>query len=79
MAIDQGQKSTYMAWMIPGIQPRIVKQMLIKKSAPHPRSRKTPRGGKIKAKMILQISLEDKMSVLNVETWPAVRNTRYKG
>lgn len=48
---------TYIAWMIPGIHPRMVKQMLIRRSAPHPRSRKTPRGGRMKAKMILQMSL----------------------
>lgn len=35
----------------------MVKQMLIKKSAPHPFSRKTPRGGRMMAKMILQMSL----------------------
>lgn len=32
--------------------------MLIRKSAPHPRSRKTPRGGRMMAKKILQMSLE---------------------
>jgi len=31
--------------------------MLMRKSAPHPRSRKTPSGGRIMAKMILQMSL----------------------
>lgn len=30
--------------------------MLMSKSAPHPRSRKTPRGGRMTARMILQIS-----------------------
>jgi len=44
--------------MIPGMKPKIVNRMLIKRSAPHPRSRKTPRGGRMMAKMILQISLE---------------------
>lgn len=53
--------------MIPGIQPRIVKQMLMRKSAPHPRSRKTPRGGRIKAKMSLQISLEAMCQYSNFE------------
>jgi len=43
--------------MIPGMYPRIVNRMLIKRSAPHPRSRKTPRGGRMTARMILQISL----------------------
>lgn len=42
---------------MPGIYPRIVNRMLIRRSAPHPRSRKTPRGGKIMARMILKISL----------------------
>lgn len=51
------QINTYMAWMTPGIHPRMVNRMLIRKSAPHPRSRKTPRGGRIMAKMILQMSL----------------------
>jgi len=34
--------------------------MLIRRSAPHPRSRKTPRGGRKMAKMILMISLQVK-------------------
>jgi len=42
--------------MMPGIQPRIVRQILMSKSAPHPRSKNTPRGGKMKAKMILHMS-----------------------
>ena len=37
--------------------PRIVNRMLIKRSAPHPRSRKTPSGGRMIARIILQISL----------------------
>ena len=54
--------------MIPGIQPRMVKQMLIRKSAPHPRSRKTPRGGRMMAKMILQMSEAVKgILAINVE------------
>lgn len=36
--------------------PRMVKRRLIKRSAPQPRSRKTPRGGSKTAKMILQMS-----------------------
>ena len=36
----------------------MVRQMLIRKSAPHPRSRNTPSGGRMMAKMILQMSLE---------------------
>jgi len=35
----------------------MVKRMLMRRSAPHPRSRKTPRGGRMMARMILQISL----------------------
>ena len=50
--------STYKAWITPGSQPRMVRQMLIRKSAPHPRSRNTPSGGRMMAKMILQMSLE---------------------
>ena len=38
--------------------PRIVRRMLMQKSAPQPRSRKTPRGGRMMAMMILQMSLE---------------------
>lgn len=57
MPIRGGGADTYKAWMTPGNQPRMVKQMLIKRSAPHPRSRKTPRGGRMMAKMILQMSL----------------------
>jgi hypothetical protein len=37
--------------------PRIVRQMLMSRSAPQPRSRNTPRGGRMMARMILQISL----------------------
>ena len=40
------------------LTPRMVKRMLISRSAPHPRSRKTPSGGRMMAKMILQMSLE---------------------
>lgn len=54
---EEKKWSTYRAWIIPGTQPRMVKQMLISRSAPQPRSRKTPRGGRMMAKMILQISL----------------------
>ena len=39
------------------LTPRIVKRMLIRRSEPHPRSRKTPSGGRMTAKIILQISL----------------------
>lgn len=44
--------------MIPGMYPRMVSKMLMKKSALHPRSRKTPRGGRMMAMMILQMSLQ---------------------
>jgi len=37
--------------------------MLINRSAPQPRSRKTPRGGRRMARMILQMSLWVAMSV----------------
>lgn len=38
--------------------------MLIRKSAPQPRSRKTPTGGRMMARMILQMSLhETRMSI----------------
>ena len=40
----------------------MVKRMLISRSAPHPRSRKTPSGGRMMAKMILQMSLERMVS-----------------
>ena len=40
------------------LTPRMVRRMLISRSAPHPRSRKTPSGGRMMAKMILQMSLE---------------------
>jgi len=46
----------YKAWRIPGRYPRIVNRTLIQKSAVHPLSRKTPRGGRMMAMMILQIS-----------------------
>jgi hypothetical protein len=38
---------TYSACMMPGIYPRIVRRILMSKSAWHPRSRKTPRGGRM--------------------------------
>jgi hypothetical protein len=37
--------------------PRMVRPMLISRSTPQPFSRKTPRGGRMMAKMILQMSL----------------------
>ena len=39
------------------LTPRMVRRMLMHRSPPHPRSRKTPRGGRRTAKMILQMSL----------------------
>jgi hypothetical protein len=44
--------------------PRTVKRMLIRRSEPHPRSRKTPSGGRMTAKIILQISLAESVSRL---------------
>lgn len=38
--------------------PRMVSRMLMRRSAPQPRSRKTPRGGRMMARMILQMSLQ---------------------
>lgn len=38
--------------MIPGMYPRMVRMMLMRKSALHPRSRKTPTGGRKMARMI---------------------------
>ena len=42
--------------MMPGIKPRNVRAMLIKRSTPQPFSASTPSGGRITAKMILQMS-----------------------
>lgn len=41
--------------------PRIVSRMLIRTSAPHPRSRKTPRGGRMTAKMIWEVVVSDSL------------------
>ena len=43
-------------YSIPGIQPRIVRQMLIQSEHPQPRSRNTATGGRSQAQMILQQS-----------------------
>ena len=43
--------------VLTGMYPRTVNRMLMRKSALQPRSRKTPRGGRKMARMILQISL----------------------
>ena len=40
------------------MKPRIVRAMLMRRSALHPRSKNTPIGGKMMAKMILQISVQ---------------------
>jgi hypothetical protein len=37
---------TIQAWITPGIQPRIVRMMLMKKEAPQPRRRRTAKGGR---------------------------------
>lgn len=42
--------------MMPGMNPKMVNAMLINKSTPQPFSANTPSGGKMTAKMILQIS-----------------------
>lgn len=39
----------------------MVSRMLMRRSAPHPRSKKTPRGGRKMARMILQMSLRGSM------------------
>lgn len=44
----------------------MVRAMLITKSTPQPVSRKTPRGGKMKAKMNLQMSLGGESSQLQL-------------
>ena len=42
----------------------MVKRIQMRNSAPHPVSRKTPRGGRMMARMILMMSLfDDEMSV----------------
>lgn len=46
--------------------PRMVKRMLMRKSALQPRSRNTPRGGRKMAKMILMMSLEQNVSSQSV-------------
>jgi len=46
--------------MIPGMNPRQVSAMLIRRSTPHPRSAKTPKGGRIIAKINLQMSMQVK-------------------
>jgi len=43
--------------MIPGMNPSIVSAILMSRSTPQPFSAKTPKGGKMMAKMILQISV----------------------
>jgi hypothetical protein len=39
------------------VLPRMVSRMLIRRSVPQPRSRKTPTGGRMMARRTLQISL----------------------
>jgi len=69
----------YSAWMIPGMYPRIVNRMLIKRSAPHPLSRNTPRGGRTTARMILQISLAVKGMVSVVIDEGEIRKSKLLG
>ena len=47
----------------------MVRRMLISKSEPHPRSRKTPRGGRMTAKIILQMSLAVKGMIAVLVGW----------
>jgi len=47
----------HQAWSIPGIHPRMVRQMLIQKSAARPRLKKTETGGKNNARKYRQTSL----------------------
>ena len=44
------------------LQPRMVNSRLMRRSAPQPRSRKTPRGGSTTAQMILMMSLLGRVS-----------------
>ena len=44
----------------------LVRRMLMRRSAPQPRSRKTPRGGRRTAKMILMMSLQSLVSACRV-------------
>jgi hypothetical protein len=44
------------------LQPRTVNSRLMRRSAPQPRSRKTPRGGSTTAQMILMMSLLGRVS-----------------
>jgi len=46
--------------------PKIVKQILMIKSTPHPRSSRTPIGGRKMAKMILQMSDPVKAMVVDL-------------
>ena len=46
------------------LQPRMVNSRLMRRSAPQPRSRKTPRGGSTTAQMILMMSLLARVSLV---------------
>lgn len=65
--------------MMPGMKPRMVRAMLMSRSAPQPRSRKTPRGGRMMAKMILQMSLVlvSLVVLLHFVTLQLLRNSRH--
>jgi len=64
--------------MIPGMKPRMVNRMLIRRSPPQPRSRKTPRGGRMTARMILMISeavkgmFADLLTLLSLIFWRGI-------
>jgi len=45
------------AWIIPGIYPRMVSNIFNQKSPVKPTSKKTPSGGRSIAKMIFKISI----------------------
>ena len=44
-----------MAWTMPGINPKMVNKTFIQKCFPKPTVKKTPKGGKMMAKIILRI------------------------
>jgi hypothetical protein len=54
--------------MIPGINPKQVRPMLIRRSTPHPFSASTPRGGRMTARMNLQMSVHVK-AMLTTTIW----------
>lgn len=55
--------------MIPGINPKIVRRMLISRSLPHPLSKATPSGGRMTANINLKMSVKVK-GILNEAELP---------